>query len=344
MSDHKKNSNSVLLLRVGTVLVVALILGLMFKNRLLWKPHTDTYPEIICNFDTAGGPCQLPPAQVAIFSDKNLARYEYPLGVGVIQPFTKIINGKRYTKTFRLPGWKKYQEEKNNTKRTKIVEAKRAEFAEMAAWWTKRDPDNLKIDVFVDATGAIEEADIALISNNVGYRKIGEAVAAGDGLELVTCVVTDDPRAPYQRLIVKQGESHKAQEVQDRLSTLWVEHPEVPHTALIERLRSLFAEQHRARNMPNEVIIFSDGMQFFGGIDFYNAHRELLMNEEKWDELKKLVEPEGKSLVSLDGIKFTWFKPGRKMTPEESATIDQAIRFWASLFTDHGANVEVIME
>ena len=343
-NQPKKQSNiHVVLIWAGVALVVALILGLMFKNRLLFKPQTDQYTAVTCDFDN-GAPCKLPAQQADIFNEKNTARYKYPHGVGVIQPFVKVINGKRYSKTFHLPGWKTYQEEHDNTAREKKVAAKRAEFETMVAWWTTRDPGNLKMLVAVDQTGAIKAADQRLIEDNLGYQRITESVAAGDSLKLTTCVVTDDPHAKCELLVINQNQASRAPEVQNRLQALYAEHKEVPHTALVERLRSELAELNRAKELPDEMIIFSDGMQFYGDVNFYGPQHALLMNKEKWDELKKLVEPEGKQFCDLTGIKVTWFKPVRKMSNEENATVDMAIEFFASLLTDHGATVETITE
>ncbi len=343
MKKNQNNSGFTALVWVGAAIAVALILGLMFKNRLLFNPHTDSFDEVVCNLD-AGKPCQLPPTQAALFSEENQERYGQPLGIGVRQPLAKIINGKKYEQVFELPGWKKYQEEKDNSVRTKLVAEKQAEFDKMVKWWTNREPDHLKIMVVVDVTGAIEDADVALIENNVGYRKIAQAVKAGDGLELTTCLVTDDPHAPCERLIVNQGEKEKAQEVQDKLKALYSKHQDTPKTALIERLRGMLAELSRAKSLPDEVIIFSDGVQFSDLADFYKTHHALLMDENKWDDLKKIVEPSNKQLGDLKGMKFTWFKPGRKMSADEDKMVDKAIAFFASLLTDHGAKVETIVE
>lgn len=339
----ENSSSPTRLLWVGAVLVVALFAGLLAKNRLMFQPHTEALQVETCNLDV-NKPCALSPKAAAMFSEENRLRYIYPKGEGFTLTLAKVINGKTHSRPFELKGWQTYQEERDNSARAEFVKDKEAEFAKLLAWWTNRDPDNLKIMVVVDVTGAIEQSDIALIGNNVGYRRIVESVSAGDSLELTTCIVSDDPRAPCERLIVKQGESSRAQEVQARLQALYAKHPEVPNTALVERLRSIIAELTRANTMPEEIIVFSDGMQFNSDIDFYRTQHGLLMDEKKWGELKKLIEPGDRTLGDLKGVRFTWFKPGRRMTPAESATVDKAIAFWTSLLRDHGAFVEVILE
>ncbi len=328
----------------GLAALVALALYLMISPSRAFRPHWDEYSEQVCHI---GSTCELSAQAATVWSEENITRYAYPKGVGFRLTFTKFLqSGKPAgSKTFELHRWETFQEEGNNYERTLYIERQRKAFDKMLTWWRSPAVDHHRLLLVTDVTSKIDPKEAEFIRRNLYDLKLAESVAAGDSLDLTTCLVTEDPDAMCDRLRIADNEKARAGEIKPKLEAIQMLMPKArDHTALYERLRSILAELARGGAVPEEVYVYTDGMQFNGAADFYSKHLALLMNKDKWGELIKVVEPDDKKWANLRGTAFVIFRPHREMPPAETKQVDAALAFLVEFLHKHDAVANIVNE
>lgn len=335
-------------------LLIAASLGLVYAPRLRFSPQWDEYNPEICHLGS--GNCELSPKAASIWSEESIKRYRFPRGVGAKISFNKVLpSGKDAgTKYFVLVRWEKFQEEHDNEARISYIEQKQAEFEKLLKWWRSPQPDHRKVMLVTDTTGGIQAKEAAFIGRNFNYLQLAQSAASGDSLELTTCLVTDDPDATCKLMsipaedagkITDAAKKERGNAVGSAILEISKESRKRDQTALYERLRSQLAEMARAGTLPEEVHVYTDGMEFAAdGVDFYRKNHKQLMDKEQWSELAKLVDPEGRKFPNLRGISFTLYWPHREMAANEKQEVDAALGLLGFVLKGHEASVNIVKE
>jgi hypothetical protein len=270
------------------------------------------------------------PTASSIFSEARTL--DLRAGNGVEFTFRTLFRGEVvFQKELKLSAWNKLDEwTASRPARTEEIEQLIRQFDQIAQEWADAPPITAICDVAVDTSGGVDAALQSMISDRMNNTGCPQLALAGVGLEFTGFRFGATDYLDFNSVVIAPGSKNVAGVI-DAINNVSKTTSAKETTSLAASLFNILGKNNGKKFRT--AVIFSDGIQFGHGADFYKKPPS---DRSQYQKILDTLEKEGGvECPDLTGVEVYWYFT---KDSEHAQQIRAARDFWTYVIQkNHGA-------